>query len=374
MTGVTPEAVRALLAGNADGGRDLEAFVLAALKRDEAVAWRACQGDADAGPELLVEALFNKVMKVRLELNAADAERTIERYCAEAEAFQNSAVFSEPTRTRDAAVFMSGRADWEQGHHGLAFGQLHLPEPLGQKVANAWRTLSPRDYAGLDFMWMRQLGEFDFWSLYGSGPMRDLDESNSNYLTWQVPNFVTLQRWAKLRLIKGVHEGDLAQASREVRHLGQLCASTGNLIGVMYRSSMYDLEAAAWELAKLPRPNDVPSAAERDAFRALTFAGPNYLLPGVSDSVRERALRCMPVRCTALIDAVGLTSSIRHIIDVREHLDRLQHAGPCDAATFSRVSKTQPFSPRQMSLIALQMESIDQWLARLPTRGAPSGK
>jgi hypothetical protein len=109
-----------------------------------------------------------------------------------------------------------------------------------------------------------------------------------------VPNFVALMQWAKLRLIKGLHEQDLAQASLEVRHLAKLCGSTGTLIGTMTQLSMYEVERLVWQREGAAPQVPLPSPEEVAAARSLAMTQPYLLAPRVPRAVKARALECGP--------------------------------------------------------------------------------
>lgn len=186
-----------------------------------------------------------------LEDNAREAAKQVDAYCKAAKQLAGK---QEPApRTRDAALFMAGRTDWEDGHIGL----LHLPDTITQAMRTppmAWRRAPPEIYAGLDFGWLKELLQFDHWSIATASPLRDVAEAKTA-ADAPLPNFVTLQSWSKLRLLKGLHERDLAQASLEVRHLADLCGSTGSLVGDMIRVAMLGIERGFFEdTASTPRP------------------------------------------------------------------------------------------------------------------------
>ncbi len=272
--------------------------------------------------------------------NAAAAEKHVDRYCSETKDLVSLKELADPPRSRDAAVYMAGRADWEGGKIGM----LHLPASITQRMSNppnAWRNSGPELYAGLDFTWMTEVMQFDHWSLYGAGPLRD--EKETNFYEVNLPNYVSLQHWAKLRLLKGVHEGNLAQASVEVRHLAGLIASSGTLIGEMIRISMYGIERKTWEDLGQPMPEALPSADEAWRLRHSAFAGMYLLYPGVPRAVKEKALKCIPMRCAALVEAIGAAASMKQIVPgMQQEIDWLRAQSPCDTEVATRAANSPP--------------------------------
>ena len=362
LASVDAAHMRHWLEAGRDGGT-LQAL-MGEVDRERVHAWVTCK--RDAGEEMFFETLGRRIAQLRLEFNAAEAERTVDRFCTESARVTKNAALGQPPRTRDAAVFMTGRVDWEKGHLPVPVGMLQLSGALDAHLnaAGGWRTVQPSELVGLDFGWMRELLAYDFWSMEGGGPLKDLDESATNYTSWQVPNYWTLMKWSRLRLVKGIQEADLPQAALEVRHLAELCASN-NMIGLMVRSSLYRSEREAWAMTSQTPPVPPPGDKELAAFRALAFASQQYLLPGVSGATRARALECMPIRCLAVQDAIGLTASVRESVpQAGDHLEWLLQQKQCEPALAARLAKTAEFSAEQLVDLA-KMETLESYLAQV---------
>lgn len=300
-------------------------------------------GLADGGSlDEFIDAVGKQSVLQFLADNAATAEKHVDRYCAETKDLVSRKELVAPPRERDAAVYMAGRTDWEGGRIGL----LHLPDSIVQRMGNppgAWRQAGPDLYAGLDFGWMTELLQFDHWSLLGAGPLRD--KAEVNFFEEILPNYMPLMSWSKLRLLKGVHEGNLAQASVEVRHLAELIGSTGSLVGEMVRVSIYNLERLVWEDVGRPVPEGLPSRDDGGRLRNSAFAGLYLLYPGVPRAVKEKALKCIPMRCAALIEGIGVTASLRHLVPgAQEELDWLLTQTPCDSALAARAARSPPIT------------------------------
>ena len=184
----------------------------------------------DAGLRLKALQSMFEVSKM-LERNAAEAAANIERYCAET-AKLPKAIFGEPDagRLRDAAYFLEPLVTWET--HPRSEGILQLPQSLIDKIAAAgddWATgLSASDAAGLDFDWMAQLLKYDHWSLATVGPVAEQAATVDPFYA-PIPNYQTFLLYAKLRYVRALGQGDVAEALNEVQHLADLLHSNGIL-------------------------------------------------------------------------------------------------------------------------------------------------
>ncbi|MEW6434957.1 MAG: hypothetical protein AB1730_25940 [Myxococcota bacterium] len=285
----------------------------------------------------IVDAVDMEIVQAWLRTNAAAAEKHVDAFCDQARRVAKLINFEPRTRHRDAAVYMAGRADWEDHRYGL----LHLPDSLTARMKDpplAWRRFGPSDYAGLDFSWMQEIAQFDHWSLSAQGPLSNVD--TIDHFTAPLPNYVTMQNWVRLRLVKARDEGDLSQASLEIHHLGDLIASSGTLIGEMIRAAFFNIERGFYEDAGLQPPMALPSADEVQQLRGVAFAGMYFLFPVVKRAVREKALACLPMRCVGLTEAIGSTAALRNVVPAaREHLDWLLAQSPCDPLQAQRLAR-----------------------------------
>lgn len=332
---------------------------LAPLLAEVAVGTDAGQAVVDAGAAEVTSLALQRLDEF-LAQNAAEAARVVDQYCTDTKALRARDEFKPNARQHDAAVFMEGRADWENGRIGL----LHLPDPLVARLKTpGWQTAGPELYAGLDFAWMKQLLEFDHWSLSAQGPLRD--GRPSTFVDAPLPSYVMLLHWARLRLLKGTHEGELEQATTEVLHLADLCASGGTLIGEMMRaSSFHGLVRETWAQAGKAPPIAPFSEAERGQVRAAAFAGTYLLYPGVPNEVRTKALGCIPMRCAALQEALGVAASLREVRPSSEADAKwLREQQPCDAASADLLLRAPPLEASR--LVDLKHGGLSEWMKAL---------
>ena len=88
----------------------------------------------------------------------------------------------------------------------------------------------------IDFSWMKDLQEFDHWSLTSSWPL----EKNLRITRYEapIPNFILLMRLSVLRLYRGQLDDDLDAAIAEVLHIARLSLTTETLLGSMAGASI----------------------------------------------------------------------------------------------------------------------------------------
>jgi hypothetical protein len=318
----------------------------------------ATGGEADAGGSLDEARAW---LERFLDENAAQAKANVDRYCEATRALRERPEFRPRPRAKDAAVFMDGRADWEGGRTGL----LHLPATVTARLKDpdeAWRQAGPELYAGLDFSWLEALGEFDHWSLASQGPLKD--QRPTSVYESPLPEYGTLLSWAKLRLLKGAHEGTLPAAADEVLHLADLCASGGALLGELLRGSFHALVRRAFADAGRPVPDGVFTDADRRQVRAAGLAGLRLLYPGVPDDVRAKALGCIPMRCAALNEAIGFSSGLTQLRPASaDDVKWLTRQQPCDGALAGLLSRAPPIDPRSLRDSLPPVAGLEEFLA-----------
>jgi hypothetical protein len=301
----------------------------------------------DAGAGLDAEALRPLGLRMTigqwLKRNADAAERSVDAYCAESRKLAEAHVFADHGTSADAATYLAVRVDWEDGRVGL----LHLPDALMARIRalppGTWPTaLDERDWRGLDFSWFEDLAAFDHWTMSADGPMKD--QPSVDYATAPLPNYVSLQAWARLRLAKGLRDGQLEQASREVRHLADLISSSGALVSEMIRMVLLKYDRAAWEASGLPIPPTslmTPELAE--SVKRVGLSSPFFLFPGVPREVQQKALACGPIRCTQLTESVAAAAMLKGFVpEADAQLSWLMEQKPCDPVLVEKMRSGPP--------------------------------
>ncbi len=323
---------------------------------------------SDGGPSA-------EAVRAYLTRNAADAVKYVDRFCEEnrtaGEGPQRTSQYVErdPPRRHDAAIYLDVRVGWLDRHRAST-GLLQLPTSLRERLENPpgnWLTFTDADYAGLDFSWMTQLLDFDHWSLAGDGLLKN--EDGVGFWDSPLPNYLILRDWAKLRLVKGKNEHDLAQASLEVRHVGDLIASNGAWVSELMRSKFYGLERSAWDAAGQQPAEPLPSADDLERLRQSTFASHFFLFPGVPKEVREKALACARVRCVAVTEALGMAAGTRDLEpDAADDLEWLSAQPGCDRALAQQYARKTTSLPQDLQL-PTSTSDLSHWMKLLTDGG-----
>jgi len=248
-----------------------------------------------------------------LQRNAEETARTVEQFCARAEALKrnpaSAPLLQPPSAGADAGPFLAPLVDWLMGPEQVREGKLHLPQALVDRVSAAKKdwpfAFSRADTGGLDFGWMRQLHAFDHWSVASAGPIAELQEQAD--FSYVAPSYFQLLAWVKLRYVDALGPGgDLAAAAEDARHLSDLVRSNEGyvataLAGRMLRSLNEVQDAAAARGVTLP-PLPAMDASAISEVSQLTRAGRRYFWPGVSPEVTRRAFECSPLPCAHVLE------------------------------------------------------------------------
>ncbi|MFT3840826.1 MAG: hypothetical protein QM723_27805 [Myxococcaceae bacterium] len=312
----------------------------------------------DAGTEQ-----FRRDVEAWMKKNAAEAEKEIDRFCDENKKVKSAHLFPDAGGTRDAAIFMLNRIDWEDDVRPK--GTLHLPEPLRKHIRTAgadWPTaLSADDLAGLDFSWLRELQQYDTWSVASFGPLRD--DRPLAFASSPIPNYVSLMEWAKLRFVRAFVDGDLASADAEVRHLAALIESQGIVIADAIAVAVMRIDAQA-RAAAVAAGRDFGSWAQVDdgeaaSYRRVSLSGPYFFAPGVSEAVVKKAHGCLANPCSALAEGLGMQLSFAPYSDgsTRALVEGYAQQSGCSQSLLDRVRQSPPMEAAGTFDVSTSVES-----------------
>jgi hypothetical protein len=166
----------------------------------------------------------------------------------------------------------------------------------------------------LNFSWFKELSRFDHWAFDEYPPYYGLGKT---YLLAQapLPNYARLTDWAKLRLLKGKADQNIAAGLTEVDQLVRLVFSTENRIGVLSAIGMIGVQRTFFlslppaEQGKLkwrPRTPELVGRAKRffygqNALADLRLSPATFekfagLAPGICNRVNETIEQSLPVR------------------------------------------------------------------------------
>ena len=229
----------------------------------------------------------------------------------------------------DASVVLATvagwRDGWRSGGRASIAGKSGVPPALEANL-KAWGMnwldhVDDADLAGVDLRWMKDLGRFDHWDIEADGsPMNEVPWV---WATAPIPDYITLQTAAKVRLLQGLRAAKGAEAAAEVRELARLAASTEILIGDAVGVSMIKLDVRA-RLMATKRGQDVSSwpastleeaeRLRRMIFAAVGFFGALPLAPEVENDV-------VVGRCTALMEGGAKALLVRGLLN-ESHSER----------------------------------------------------
>ena len=279
----------------------------------------ASRGPTDA--RLPDPSLFGKLVSLgqgftlseTLAKNAQSAEQYLDQLCQKSARLRARPPLRDLPKEpgHDAAEFMAPLIDYA-GPHDQPPGRLHISDELRAKLAGPlgadWGAkVTAADLAAIDFSWLTALAQFDHWSLLGAGRLRDY--RGTDFFNMPIPNYISLQQWAKLRFALARRRGDHAVASAEVRHLADLVRTQGVLIAEAIAVAIYKIDASARVSAQAAGADiadwNEPDTASLELHRQVEFASTYFTYPGVNPETVRKAVGCMPSPCVALLQGAG---------------------------------------------------------------------
>ena len=321
--------------------------VPAVARAPEAADGGTAGGNAMFGP--LVSLGQGYALSEALARNAAHADEQVDKLCSLGAKLREKPPMGAPEKTGlDAAEFMAPLIDYEKPLDQPP-GKLHLSEELREHLVKGWpdwsQQITDGDLASLDFSWLRELQRYDHWSLLSAGRLKSFPMDD--FFSTPIPNYVSLQQWAKLRFALARRRGDHAQASTEVRHLADLVRTQNILIAEAIAVALYKIDASARQGA-LSAGADVagwvaPDASALQDERSVAFASMYFTFPGVKPETLKKAMGCVPVPCVALGEGAGANKAFGAFAssDNLQLILELAKANHCEQAIFDRAAATR---------------------------------
>jgi hypothetical protein len=131
-------------------------------------------------------------------------------------------LFAIRSGKRDAGPLIGPRVRWllatSTGTSSVSTPYKMPDATVVEALGDRWANAGPETWAGLDFSWMAQLGDYDFWDVERNSVAPD-----PRFFWDPEPDSQDLWAWTKLRIAKGVHDGDMGTAARDVQELARLC-------------------------------------------------------------------------------------------------------------------------------------------------------
>ena len=213
----------------------------------------------------------------------------------------------------DAGPYLNPRIVWERSPLVPSRGSapLALDDGLVRKF-RAWGSswtdhAGDVELAGLDFDWMGGLGAFGYWDLVNGSRLNEV--RHPDFESLPLPNFLVLQDWAKLRLLRARREGDFAEAGAEIDQLAWLCYTTETLIGEAVAAGMLLVEAEAHDAFAKAGVDlhgwRAPTRADAELLRHAALGAISFAEPGVPAELMDRALASPIGHCAALAEQAG---------------------------------------------------------------------
>ncbi len=190
---------------------------------------------------------------------------------------------------------------------------------------------------------LEELMDYDFWDLTSSGLYAEqLTQQPTMELTsYPIPYFANLQILAKVRLAKGLEDGSILSALREVRHLARLCQGQEHLVQSLVGIALLSFERVAYlEAVKreiLQREQWVPiTEADTTLAKNLSFASVGIFLShdqGEAARANQALKHRIFNQCSTLFEA-GVIIQLRH---------SLKNRWPLEVDLFPMVSEYEQY-------------------------------
>ena len=240
-------------------------------------------------------------------------------------------MFAPRSGTRDAGSLIGPRVHWmlaaARANPVSGPGMTLDPSVVGT-LGDDWIHARPDVWSDVDFGWMAQLAEYDYWDVDRNAIPPEPDSWSDTE-----PDSRDLWAWSKLRIAKGVHEHALAPALAEVQELARLCLTVERfptqLAGIaMLRQVRKVAEHEAPALLSRTPDNETTDRMLRALSAARGFARPE-----TPASYEADFAKVVVGRCAALHDGLRTALLVRaQLRDARpadyQHMERLLAASP----------------------------------------------
>jgi len=246
-----------------------------------------------------------EIMKVYYKQQWKSETPTIKVVEEDRKILSQYSIFKPSLGTKDAGSFLNPKIHWPFGeiHHQ---GELVLPEFVHREMSSDWTNKKPLfKKMGLNFGWMNELHQFDYWDVEKNTPVFVAGEKYLTY-SYPSPSYKDLVTWSKLRLLYGKETGKMLEAFKDVRHLARLIWTNDTLLSTMITISLLQLEndihQGNWEII----PQEVIMRAKRYFYDLPLLVDPRlsdsdfYKLdsdnPGICPMINEGMMKYISMR------------------------------------------------------------------------------
>ncbi len=228
----------------------------------------------------------------------------------------------------DASVVFKDKIVWPQGERDHTRAGVSEEIATAVKVDDWEKNADTIDLTGVDLAWMKELPRYGFWDLEVEGS--PLDPARvEQWVIWSapMPDYMPLITVAKVRLLLGIKNNDMANAVAEVRALARLTATTENLIGAMIATSILQSHNKALDQAAAtgidvagiePFPRELVQRYKRVVWAAPDAFTADPLIPGLEPEI-------VVGRCVGMQEALGTLAMLRGFLasDYQERIAEL---------------------------------------------------
>lgn len=320
--------------------------------------------------------LFDRVLRSKYEPVLAqlsdDVTHNVDFFCEQQEVLARDAWFHEPRTEGDAGPLLNAWVAWDPKVEMPKSSPLVIPASLPQRNTDLkdWLTSQP-DVSTLDFGWMQRLRAYDRWDILRNTPIPQPERLD--WATAPIPNLISLQMWAKFRLLHGLKTGQPLEAAKDVRHLAWLMYRTDTVLGGVVATTVLMAERDAYDAMKDPPAEWHPMSREQVArMRALLMSGHVFANLAAPVEAGRKARRCgepAVTRCTALAEASFMARYLQPLAadsygEAYAALREDATALPCPTSITHTVWERG--TTIEDSGTGLEATAQPQWMQRLP--------
>ena len=160
-------------------------------------------------------------------------------------------VYADAGRARDAGAVLNALVAYDGALAGKRAAWWASTETYGTSEWREGWLERAADTADLDLSLVATLRAYDHWDLYAAGTLAAHVAGNPNVRSLErpLPMFESVRTLGRLRLLQGLHRGDMVPALEEARHLATLVYTTESLVAALVAVTLLQDERAAWERA-----------------------------------------------------------------------------------------------------------------------------
>ena len=216
---------------------------------------------------------------------------------------------------KDAGPYLNPMIRWEIGDVAHR-GNLVLPDFVHKEMEKDWVTKKPLfKKMGLKFNWMKELLEYDFWSLEKGSPAYQEGKKYYTY-SFPAPTYKDLITWSKLRYLHGKQTDQVRDALIEVRHLMRLIYTNDTMISNIVVLELLKIENQFEEIITPKEIGDWKFIPHEHIMRAKRYF---YSLPAavdirLPDETFDKMIKTNVGLCPMLFEGMMVYLTLRDLL------------------------------------------------------------